>query len=76
MSLGRYLRKRLRKELGRDEKTPEDLMFQLSKEKYLNIHTQAKKLRKEATEYERELTLQKALNVESKFKTYIKKGIL
>lgn len=79
LPLGRYLRQKLRKELGHDKKTPQELLLRLQQEKTEILATELQKpenKNKSVATIFVELNRQKVLNLETRLKIYSKKGDL
>lgn len=79
LPLGRYLRSRLRKHLGHNEKTPEELLLRLQQEKTEILAAELHKPENKNKSVKRifiDLNRQKVLNLETRLKIYSKKGDL
>ena len=79
LPLGRYLRSKIRKHLGHDQKTPEDVLLKLQFEKIQEIDAELKKPQNKSKSVKKillDLNKQKVLNLESRIKIFSKKGSL
>lgn len=79
LPLGRYLRSKIRKHLGHDEKTPQEILFALQQET-INQVSEALKLPENKSKSVKKILLdlnkQKVLNLETRIKIFSKKGAL
>ena len=79
LPLGRYLRTKIRKELGHAPSCPEEMLLRLQQEKAETIVLELKKpenISKSVKQIFLELNRQKVLNLESRLKIFSKKGPL
>lgn len=79
LPLGRYLRSKIRKELGHDPKTPQELLLRLQEETAALITEALEKQENKSKSVKRilvDLNKQKVLNLETRLKIFSKKGDL